>query len=211
MSRLFVKNLRVAFPKFAEPERFPTGDDPTRYFSGTFILGPDHPQLGEIKKIIHKCISEKWPGQDPAAIWNAADRMGKITLHEGSVHKPDLEGFAGNWYVSSRTSEKKGRPKVYGLGGVPAGELKIGQPGYPYAGCFVNAVLTFFAYGGVPGIPKGVGSGLGDVQFLRDGDAFSGAKAATADEMGDISVPMEAQAQPEAQAATAVKGSNPWD
>lgn len=213
MSRLVLLNARIAFPKLSEPERYPTGDDPTRFYSGAFIIGPDHPQLAQVKKLIHETITDKWPNQDAAAIWAAADRLGKITLHEGNVHKPDLEGYADNWYLSARTSEKKQRPKVYGLGGVAAGEIKVDQQGYPYSGCYVNVILTFFAYGGVPGIPKGVGAGLGDVQFIRDGDAFSGAKPANASEFGDVSVAIgdtAAPAEPEAAAASK-KGGNPWD
>ena len=39
-----LENVRLAFPKLWTPEPFPGGNDPTPYFSATFILPKNHPQ-----------------------------------------------------------------------------------------------------------------------------------------------------------------------
>jgi hypothetical protein len=208
MSRIVLMNVRLAFPQLREPKKFPTGTDPTRYFSASFLMPPDHAQLATIRKAIEEVVAKKWPGQDTTAIIKAAGLAGKLCLKNGDG-KPDTEGFPGNYFVSARTKEIAGRPKLYGLGGVTAGELAM-DSGKPYGGCYVNAIINLFAYGGTPGIPKGVGAGLGDIQFVRDGDAFAGgAKGASEGEFGDISAPLGSDQPP--LAATGTGGANAWD
>ena len=56
--------------------------------------------------------------------------------------------------------------------------------GRPYAGCYVNAVLEFWAQDNKFG--KRVNATLMGVQFFRDGDAFSGGGAASDDDFDDV-------------------------
>lgn len=210
MSRLVLTDVRIAFTQTLDvPAPFPNSPDPTKFHNATFILTPSHAQIPMIRAAIKDVATKKWPGQNIAGILQAADAMGKICLHDGNT-KPDTEGFPGNLFISARSKAVNGKPKIYGLAGVAGGIIAPGSPGYPYAGSYVRAVVTLFAYGGMPGIPKGVGAGLGDIQFMRDGDAFAGgAKSASAEEFGDISAPIGAN--DEAAPAATGTGGNPWD
>jgi hypothetical protein len=57
------------------------------------------------------------------------------------------------------------------------------EDGKPYAGCYVNASVEFFAY---ENSGNGISAQLAGVQFVRDGDAFGGGRAADPDEFDDL-------------------------
>ena len=80
--------------------------------------------------------------------------------------------------VSTRSYQ---RPSVFGSDKSPLTEAD----GKIYSGCFVNVSFDIWAqtYNGVPRI----NAQLRGVQFAKDGDAFSGGQAASADEFDDVS------------------------
>jgi hypothetical protein len=56
----------------------------------------------------------------------------------------------------------------------------VAADGKPYAGCYVNTTVEFWAQDNSYG--KGIRCTLLGVQFLRDGDAFSAGSVATPDD-----------------------------
>ena len=56
--------------------------------------------------------------------------------------------------------------------------------GRPYAGCYVNASLEFWAQDNQWG--KRINCTLRGVQFYRDGDSFSAGRPADSDEFEDV-------------------------
>lgn len=178
--RLTVRNARLAFETLYTPERFPGGTDPTPYFSASFILPPDHPQLSEIREAMLAAAMEKWPKKG-AEMLKAAEMIGKVPLRSGDT-KPNSEGFSGNWFVSARS---KKRPTLKDRDGrTPLVE----SDGKLYGGCYVNALLEFFGYDTGS---NGVGADLRGVQLVRDGDAFGGGRPASDEEFADLSVGAE--------------------
>lgn len=183
-TKLTLNNARIAFPVLGTPKAA-AADNPKLQYSAAFLIPKDHPQVGEINAIIDHVLEAKWPGKG-ASIRKAAAAIGKICLKDGDT-KDDYEGYAGHWFINARLDAEKGKPRLYGLGGLKAGEV---APSVVYAGAKVRAVLSFFAYGGQNNIPKGVGCGLGDVQFIGDAPQFSAAAPrATEDAFGAIDDP----------------------
>jgi hypothetical protein len=178
--KMTISNVRLAFPKLWVPEPFPGGNDPTPYFSAIGILPPTHSQFAAINATIDAVAKAKWP-KDWSAIIKAAKMLGKVPLRDGAT-KPDVEGYEGNWFISSRA---KRRPTVVGPDRTPLEQ----SDGKPYGGCYVNLLVEFFAYAKGN---KGVGCDLRGVQFVRDGDAFAGgSSAADPEEYDEISAPVE--------------------
>lgn len=174
--RLLLKDVRLAFPILWEPEPFPGGKDPTKYFSANFILPPTHSQLPELNKICEALAREQWKDKGPA-ILKAIKQTGKIFLKSGDT-KPEYDGFEGNWFVSART---KTRPNYF-----DQHKNEIGSAdAMLYAGCYCNVSLEFYSY--TKG-NNGLGAAIRGVQHLRDGDAFGGGRPADADEFDDIGV-----------------------
>jgi hypothetical protein len=102
-----------------------------------------------------------------------------LALHDGAT-KSEYEGFEGNLFVAANS---KVRPTILDQ---MRNELSQAD-GKPYSGCYVVALLEIWAqdhkeHG------KRINANLRGVQFLRDGDAFSGGgKPADTDEFDDIS------------------------
>lgn len=170
-------NVRLAFPKLWTPEPFPGGTDPTPYFSATFILPKNHPQIKALNDMMTRIANEKWGAKGPQVL-KAAKAIGKVFLRDGDA-KADMDGFEGNMFISARS---KTRPGTFDNLRNPTTDAD----GIIYGGCYVDAVVSFFAY--VKG-NNGLGAGLKGVQYRGPGDAFTGAgKPADSDDFDEIGV-----------------------
>lgn len=173
---VMLTNARLAFPNLWEPQGV-RGDDRSKpSFGGSFILTPDHPDIAKMRQAIAAVANAKWGERGPEILKGliAGDR---VCLHNGDT-KTQYDGFAGNWFVSTRSST---RPLIIG----PDKSQLSEADGKPYAGCFVNAQIAIWAQDNQHG--KRVNAQLRGVQFLRDGDAFGGGGVADVDEFADVS------------------------
>ena len=166
--RILLRDVRLAFPSLWKATAPATGGEAA--FSASFILPKDHKQYGDLVKALKETAKEKW-GAKSDTVYKALEAADKLCLHNGDT-KAEYSGFEGNFYVSARNAT---RPLVIDKDKSPLTE----QDGKPYAGCYVNASVEFFAYDNTG---KGVSASLGGVQFVKDGDAFAGGKAASEDD-----------------------------
>lgn len=168
-----LKDVRLAFPNLFVPKAFEAGGKAD--FNGAFLLPKDHPQIAEIKQAMKEAAKEKWgaKAQDTYAL---LEKQGKLAMRDGDT-KPDLDGYEGHMFINARNKTK---PTV-----VDKDKSELSESsGKPYAGCFVNVILEFWAQDNQYG--KRINASLGGVQFLRDGDAFSGGRPASADDFDDL-------------------------
>ena len=180
-----LENVRLAFPKLWTAEPFPGGNDPTPYFSAMFILGKDHPQCKALEAMMTRIANEKWAARGPAVL-KAAKAMGKVFFRDGDS-KAEYDGFEGNMFVSARS---KTRPTI--LDGLR--QTTTEADGIVYGGCFVNAIISCFAY--TKG-NNGLGAGLKGVQYRGKGDAFSGGGIpADADDFDEIGTADDSESDP---------------
>lgn len=174
--RLMLRDVRLAFPSLWKPTAPRTGGEAA--FSASFILPPDHKQLGEIRAALKAVAKEKW-GAKADAVYKALEQGDKLALHNGNT-KAEYEGYEGNFFVSTRS---KVRPTVLDQQRQDLTEAD----GKPYSGCYVDASVELWAQDNDFG--KRINAQLRGVQFRRDGDAFAGgARAADADEFDEIGV-----------------------
>lgn len=172
--KLKLNNVRLAFPVLFEAKTVNGEGKPA--FSASFLIDPADPQVKTLNAAIDQMAKEKW-GAKADAILKQMRATDKVALHDGDL-KSNYDGFPGNLYVSARSTT---RPLVIDKDKSPLAE----QDGKPYAGCFVNASIELWAQDNNYG--KRVNASLRGVQFLRDGDAFTGGGAASEDEFDDIS------------------------
>ena len=195
--RFKLLDVRQSFMCYWTAEPYPSGKDPTPYFSGTYLLTPDSkvqyysddnktllpkklPALPELEKIGVALTNEKWGKKGPA-ILKAIKMTGKIFYRDGDT-KPDYEGFPGTFFVSSRS---KVRPNYFDQQKQPIQE----EQGLLYSGCYVNVTLEAYPY--TKG-NNGLGARLRGVQKLRDGEAFGGGGPPADDsEFDEIDAPEE--------------------
>lgn len=170
-----LNNVRLAFPNLFEAKAFgQDGSDPTH--NASFIFDKKHPAFKLMNESIEAVAKEKWEGKSTEVLkqLRAGD---KICLRDGDT-KPDYDGFPGNFFVAARN---KSRPFVCDKDKAPLTQAD----GKPYAGCYVNAVIDVWAQANKWG--KRINATLSGVQFLKDGDAFSGSPPATPDDFEDLS------------------------
>lgn len=174
-------SVRLAFPQLFEPRAFgEEGSDPA--YGASFIFPKEHPAFKLINEAINAVAVEKWE-KKAAEILKQLRTADKICLHDGDA-KPDYVGFAGNFFIASRN---KARPLIIDRDKSPLTALD----GKPYAGCYVNATVDVWAQANKFG--KRVNATLSGVQFLKDGDAFTGAAPASVDDFEDLAEGADAE------------------
>lgn len=167
--KLMLKNVRIAFPVLWEAKTFNGEGKPA--FSAALLMNRDDEQIKKVKQAISAVAKERW-GAKAEQILKGLVAGEKIALRDGD-NKPDYDGFAGTMYVGARSAV---RPLVLDADKTPLNE----SDGKPYAGCYVNASIELWAQDNNYG--KRVNASLRGVQFVRDGEAFAGSGAASADE-----------------------------
>lgn len=165
--KVMLNDVRLSFPSLFEATAFNPSDKPS--FSASFIFPKDHPGVKEIKEAIEATGKEKWNDK-----WDAIKKSlgtDKIPLKDGDTK--DYDGYAGNLFISARNYN---RPVVVDQDRTPLSEAD----GKPYAGCYVNASLEFWAQDNNYG--KRINCKVRGVQFYKDGDSFGASGSMSGDE-----------------------------
>lgn len=175
IGRILLKDVRLAFPNLFEATTV-AGEGKPRY-SATLLFPSEHAQHEQIRKIIEAVAREKWKDKAQALL-TGLYKTGKVALHDGD-EKAQYDGFPGNFFVAA-ASQENAPPTVIDRDRSPLSRTS----GRPYAGCYVNASLEFWAQDNQWG--KRINCTLRGVQFYRDGDSFSAGRPADSDEFEDV-------------------------
>lgn len=171
---IIIKNVRLAFPDVREAVQF-QGKGPFNY-KATLLVPPGSDADKAILAAIEKAGKNKWAEKaGPIVAQAKASGSGKFCYVDGNTKAYD--GFAGNMALSASRAQTDGAPKLLDrdLTDLPA------SSGKPYGGCTVNAKITIWAQDNDYG--KAIRATLVTIQFVKDGDAFSGAGPANAEGM----------------------------
>lgn len=153
MSRIQIKNVRLSFPSLFEKSVF---EGKEGKYEATFLLPKEDTKT---KKILDNAINELLT---EAKIKVKEDM---ICLKDGDeiFEEKEYEGYEGHWAL--KASNKK-RPLVIDRDRTPLDS----SDEKPYAGCYVNAIIEFWAQNNAYG--KRINANLFAVQFLKDGKKF---------------------------------------
>lgn len=179
-----LNKVRLTFPKLfpGQEETFGGKGDP--YWSASFLLSRDHPDLPKLREAIKAAAMAKWPQKFESQL-KAAQAKDKLPVHDGDLKadKPYGSAYAGQLYVSARNNAKTGpAPSVFDKVTDPATgmarEIKSqSDKRAPYSGCYVNVILNLFAY---QNEGEGVAASIMGVQFCEDGERLAGGVQAQA-------------------------------
>ena len=179
-SIVMLKNVRLAFPVLREAERFdPANTKSEARYSANLLFSKENDALyKECVAAMHAAAEAKWPGKGTKALAGLTASL-KVALSDGDMKADKYDGFEGAWSISAHAKESTpprllDRDKTE----LPRTSSKI------YAGCYVNASIEFWAQDNQYG--KRINAQLRGVQFAADGDAFGGARAASADEFDTV-------------------------
>jgi hypothetical protein len=167
-----LSNVRLSFPDLFEAVQY-QGQGPFNY-RASFLFPADHPAKAAVDAAIKQVAAETWKDKASMHLAGILGNSNKCCLQDGNA-KP-YDGYAGNWALTATRPVEKGRPLVLDQGKNPL----VAADGKPYAGCYVNASVEFWAQDNSYG--KAVRCTVLGVQFLRDGDAFTAGSVATPDD-----------------------------
>lgn len=174
--KLKLTNVRGAFMKVFKAEAVNGGDKPV--FGASWLIDPTDPQNKKIEEALKAVAKEKW-GAKADAIYKELKSGGKLCYKDGDS-KASYEGFEGMMFISSTSAV---RPLTLGRNKEQLAE----EDGVLYSGCYCNVSLELWAQDNQFG--KRINAQLGGVQFVKDGDAFSGGGTAADEsdfeELGD--------------------------
>ena len=151
--KIKIQNARLSFPSLFNTATF--GGEDTGKYESTFILDKtEHAKVIEqINKAMGELAKERLKGKLPPA--------DKLCLKDGD----DLEREEFQGKMTIKASTKK-RPLVIDQEKTPLAEAD----GKPYAGCYVNAIVSLWAQDNQFG--RRINAQLDGVQFRADGEPF---------------------------------------
>ena len=105
----------------------------------------------------------RWGGKIPPNL--------KLPLRDGDIDRPDDENYQGVMFINATS---KDAPQV-----VDRRKNRITDPMMVYSGCYCNVSVNMFPFNANGN--RGVACGLGNVQFVTDGERLSGRASADSD------------------------------
>lgn len=178
--KVHLNNVRIAFPALFEPTSIDGGAEA---YAGKFVIPPDHPQVNELDAAMLAVAKEKW-GAKGQQVFDNLTKTGKkpeVAFVKEPYKNRDgdpYDGFEGNYYLTARNAA---RPTIIDRDRTPLSAVD----GKPYAGCFVNIIIEFWAQDNSYG--RAVRASLKGVQFVRDSVSFGGGSPpASADEFANL-------------------------
>ena len=165
-TEIILKNVRLGvFPDLFVARQFEGAGD--FKYKATFITPADSDEKKLIDAAITTAANAKWGAKADGYLKAMRGQKKEFCFHDGAIlGRPEYEGM---WVLSSGRRQKDGAPKVLARDKTP---LTI-ESGKPYPGSYVNCKVTLWAQDNAFG--KGMRCTLMAVQFVKDGDAFSGA------------------------------------
>ena len=156
---------RISFANIWEPKAINGGDE--KYSVSCLIPKSDKKTLARIQKAVEAAKedgkSRKWRGKIPPNL--------KLPLRDGDIDRPDDENYEDCFFLNASS---KDAPQV-----VDRKVNPILDPMMVYSGCYCNVSVNFYAFNANGN--RGVAAGLGNIQFVRDGERLSGKASADAD------------------------------
>ena len=156
---------RISFANIWEPKGI-NGSEP-KYSVSCLISKEDRATLLKIHNAIEAAKEEgkarKWNGKLPPNL--------KLPMHDGDVDRPDDEAYSGMMYFNANS---KDAPQV-----VDRKKNPVTDPMLVYSGCYCYVSVNFYPFAASGN--RGVAAGLGNIQFVKDGERLAGRTSAEAD------------------------------
>lgn len=166
---MILTNIRVSFVNVVKPAPNLSGD--LKYSVQVHIDKTDEKNLkvanAEIDKAIEKGKAGKWGGKKPKFRYEPL-RDGDAELASGDQTD---KVYAGIYFLSATMDPAYGRPGV-----VDENLNPVMDQDKIYSGCYCNVDLKAFPYDNSGN--KGIGWGLSNIMFVRDGERLDGRQSA---------------------------------
>ena len=167
-TRVITNEIRASYVHIAEPQS--VNGSKEKYSMSVIIPKSDKETLSLINQAIDQAITEgitKFGGKRPnkAAL--------KLPLRDGDVERDD-EAYQDAFFINCNSDDA---PQV-----VDANRRQV-DPKTIYSGCYCRVSISFYAFS--KNGNRGIAAGLGNIQFVRDGEPLGGGHISAADDFGE--------------------------
>lgn len=175
---LKLKDVRIAFTEHLHVAGTFQNGPGKKKFGCKLLIGKNHLQIGDVKTEIMRLAAEEWKDKAEIVIGGLKE-SDYFAFHDGDFKEWD--GFPGNYYINAKNATKP--TYVHKDPGTKENpNLITAESGKLYSGCYVNAIISFWTWLK----PKNqMNCNLLGLQFLRDGEAFTGGGTASTDEFSN--------------------------
>jgi len=173
---VMLENVRLGlFPELFVPKQF-QGAGVFKY-SGTFVIETNSANHKAVNAAIQAAAVKTYGDKAEAFLKTVRGQKKEFCLIDGALL--DRADYDGQWVLTTKRKQSDGAPLV-----MDRKRVRLTQAeGKLYPGCVVNASVSFWAQDKpYPGVRCEVST----VQFVRDGEAFSGSSPATDKGFKDI-------------------------
>lgn len=182
MKSILTPKFRLSYPALFEPVLNKESGKLEYRCAALFKKGEN---LDALKALAQETCAEKW-GKD-ASKWpkpmRSPFRLQEERMKDGVLPEGLEEGAV---FINLKASEKK-KPAI-----VDENVVDIIDQSQIYAGCWVRAKVTCYAYGGPgTGYQAGVAFGLGNVQKMADDKPLGGGRTRPEDDFAPVSTGTE--------------------
>ena len=156
-TKVITGKCRGSYVHIFEPHST-NGSDP-KYSISIIIPKSDTETIGQIRAAIEEAKQSgvsKWNGKIPPNL--------KLPLRDGDEERPDDPAYADSYFINCNSIE---RPGIVDRKRVP-----ITDPTVIYSGCYIRVSINFYPFN--TNGNRGIGAGLGNVQFWEDGEPLNG-------------------------------------
>ena len=169
--KLSLKNVRCAYPQLFEPveNKFSGREE---YSIRVMIPASDTEQVEKVRNAIREAFINKFGSEK-------GPRKFKAAMESKNTRCMQFDDENDYYYINLKRRATDGAPVVMDRNKrhLSASEGRI------YGGCYVNAVFEVWVYDNAS---TGAGSTLLGVQFVKDGEPFSGAAQPSDDDFEDL-------------------------
>lgn len=156
---------RISYANIWEAKSVDGGEE--KYSVSCVIPKADKKTIARIRKAVEAATEDgkirKWGGKVPANL--------KLPLRDGDIDRPDDETYQDCYFLNATSKEA---PQV-----VDRRVQPVTDPVKVYSGCYCNVSVNFYAFNANGN--RGIAAGLGNVQFVKDGERLSGKASADAE------------------------------
>lgn len=160
--------VRLAFPNLWVAKEFKVGDGKPRY-DASFLIKKGSEQDLAIQAAILAAARETYGEKGEKLAASFKGNSNKYCYIDGDLK--DYDGYEGHMVLACHA---KARPTVVDRDRTPLTQ----DDNRVYGGCYVNAIVSIWAQ---KGENQGIRASFSGIQFVKDGEAFGGAKRVTAD------------------------------
>jgi hypothetical protein len=175
-----LKNVRIAFPALDKPEAFGEGEPA---YQAKFIIVPDSAEVKLIDDALKAVAKEQWKDKAGSVLDLLKEDKKLCFVKAPYRNKKTGEAYAGFEGMFSLSTRSKNRPTVF-----DKFNREVTDPrdikSLIYSGAFVHAKVDIWAQDNKWG--RRINANIGGVMFAKDGEAFGGSAAASANDFADL-------------------------